>query len=64
MTAEEPLDTSSRDKSVRKEDLMMKTRLGAPAPSRLWCDGGASVAAESRAGGMRACNWRSRETAW
>lgn len=59
MTAEDPLDTSSREKSVRKKDLMMKTRGGAAAPSRLRREDvvGAAVA-ES---GAR-CMWRRRVT--
>lgn len=60
MTAEEPLDTSSREKSVRMKDLMTKTRIGAPAPSRLRRDDVAAAAAESRPG----CMWSARAEEW
>lgn len=35
MTAEEPLDTSNREKSSKKKDLMIKSCRCAPVPSRV-----------------------------
>lgn len=35
MTAEDPWDTSNREKSIRKKDLMIKSCLCAPVPSRV-----------------------------